>query len=80
MTHSTAAPFEIAIDIQGKRKNLTVTTEETTDGAPYYVCLDQNENLAEIRKESQGEWAQLWGDLDEKSIQAIGKAIDARQL
>lgn len=82
MTHFTAAPFEIEVRIHGEKKNLIVTTEETTDGAPYYNCLDkgEGENLAEVRKESDGRWVGLWGDLDEKSVQAIGEAIDAKPL
>jgi len=78
MTHSAEAPFEIEVSIHSEKRRLTVKTEETTDGAPYYICSDGEDHVAEVRKETNGQWVQLWGDVDEESIEAIGEAIDAQ--
>lgn len=80
MTHTTEPPFDIRAKINGVEQQLTVNTEETTDGAPYFVCLQNEEQITELRKESNGKWVQLWGNLDTLSILAIGKAIDSQSI
>jgi len=79
MTHTTEPPFDITAKVNGQEQRMTVKTEETTDGAPYFVCLQDDEQITELRKESDGRWVQLWGDLDTLSVLAIGKAIDCRE-
>jgi hypothetical protein len=78
MVQTDESSFEINIHIAGSSRRLTVSPQETTDGAPYYVCLENQNQIAEVRKESNGDWVQLWGDLDEQSITAIGQAIDKK--
>ncbi|GAA4806691.1 hypothetical protein GCM10023231_39850 [Olivibacter ginsenosidimutans] len=80
MAHTTEPPFIIRAKINGVEQQLTVKTEETTDGVPYFICLQDQEQLTELRKESNGKWVQLWGNLDTLSILAIGKAIDCQPL
>lgn len=80
MTNTTDNSFEIVVNIAEKQKRLNIIPQETTDGAPYYICRENEQHLSEIRKESNGNWVQLWGDLEEQSIQAIGQAIDEKSM
>lgn len=72
--------FDIEANIQGTKKTLRVKQQETTDGAPYYTCFYDDQQLAEIRKESNNQWVTLWGELDESSLASIGKAIEQKEL
>ncbi|WP_134089119.1 hypothetical protein [Olivibacter sp. XZL3] len=80
MENAAEISFEINAEIGGTAKTLRVEQQETSDGAPYYVCFDNDQHIAEIRKESNDHWVQLWGELDEPSISAIGKAIEQKEL
>lgn len=80
MTHTADTSFEITVDIAKKQRKLNIIPQETTDGAPYYICREHEQHLSEIRKESNGNWVQLWGDLEEQNIQAIGQAIDEKSM
>jgi len=80
MTNTADTPFEIEVVVQGILKRLTVYPQETTDGAPYYVCRENQDEVAELRKETSQNWVQLWGELDHASITAIGDAIDKKQV
>lgn len=76
MVHTDETSFEINVSITGNSRRLIVSPRETTDGAPYYVCLENQQQIAEVRRESNGTWVQLWGNLDEQSVKVIGKAIE----
>ncbi len=70
--------FYIIADIDGKEKHIKVLQLETTDGVPYYSCHIGETELAQLRNETYGTWEQLWGDLDDKTIQNIGSKIDEK--
>jgi len=73
---NTPAPdFYIRVSINGDEKDIRVKTLETTDGIPYYACFIGEEEITQLRKEIYGKWEQLWGDLDSKTIAAIGARI-----
>lgn len=70
--------FEISIILDGSKKTIRIKPEETTDGAEYFKCIQGNRNITQIRQEKDGSWEQIWGDLDNSIVQAIGEAINAR--
>lgn len=67
--------FEIQVDLNGKAQTLTVSPDETSDGAAYFKCKISGKDITQVREEPGGEWEQIWGDLDAEAIQQIGKAI-----
>jgi hypothetical protein len=69
--------FEITITLNGSQEKICVKPEETTDGAEYFKCNQADKNITQIRQEKDGSWEQIWGALDNASIQAIGAAINA---
>jgi demethoxyubiquinone hydroxylase (CLK1/Coq7/Cat5 family) len=71
--------FEVYAELGGKKQQLQIKLTETTDGVPYYICLHGDEEIAQIREED-GDWKQLWGDLNDAELQHIGKAIADRSL
>lgn len=72
----TTEHFEIEAAIGDKRQKIQVDMAETTDGVPYYKCSTSGKELTQIRKEDQ-RWTQIWGELPEAEVTAIGKLIDA---
>ncbi|QNL52629.1 hypothetical protein H8S90_21440 [Olivibacter sp. SDN3] len=68
--------FEIEAIINGIPQKVTVKTEETTDGVPYYVCSIAGEQVSEIRNDIDDTWLQLWGNLDKQSVKSIGEEIE----
>lgn len=70
--------FYIIADIDGTEKHIKVAQLETTDGVPYYACYTGNTELTQIRNETYGKWEQLWGNLDDKTVQNIGSKIDEK--
>jgi len=71
--------FEIQVNIDGTEKTVLVKPEETSDGVVYYNCMFEGKQLSEIREDVKGEWEQLWGNLTPAKVNAIGKAINAKQ-
>ena len=69
--------FEININLGGTDQTIHVSPEETTDGVEYFKCSLAGKNITQIRKEEDGTWEQIWGELDTKTVDAIGKAITA---
>lgn len=69
--------FEINITLNGSKQTINVKPEETTDGAEYFKCSQSSKNITQIRQEKDKGWEQIWGDLDNGTIQDIGKAINA---
>ncbi|WEK20526.1 MAG: hypothetical protein P0Y49_05165 [Candidatus Pedobacter colombiensis] len=70
--------FEIEVNLNGKPTTIQVKTEETTDGAEYFTCMHSGKSLTEIRKEKDGSWEQIWGDLDQQTVNMIGSAISSK--
>lgn len=67
--------FELNIILDGSKQTISIKPEETTDGAEYFKCRHADKNITQIRQEKDGSWEQIWGELDNVSIQSIGKAI-----
>jgi len=75
---STHQDFYIIAQIDGQEKHLHVKELETSDGAPYYACHVGDTEITQIRNETYGKWEQLWGDLDEQTVQKIGAQIEEK--
>lgn len=67
--------FEIQVSLSGKDTAIRVKPDETSDGAPYFICDVSGNTITQLREETEGGWEQLWGELDEQEIATIGKAI-----
>ncbi len=67
--------FEISLVLKGVKEKVSVTPEETSDGATYYNCKLHKEQLTQIRETTTGEWEQIWGKLDPATVNLIGKTI-----
>ncbi|MCF3111732.1 hypothetical protein LL912_23290 [Niabella sp. CC-SYL272] len=68
--------FAIEVTIDGKRTQIQVTPAETTDGVTYYKCMAEGDEITQIRND-EGMWKQIWGDLSEEEVRAIGAVIDS---
>ncbi|WP_300597273.1 hypothetical protein [Niabella sp.] len=69
-------PFSIEATIDGKRTQIQVTPAETTDGVTFYKCTAGSEEITQIRND-EGFWKQIWGDLSDEEVKAIGAVIDS---
>ena len=67
--------FYIIATINEQEKHIKVVQLETTDGVPYYACFIGESEITQLRKETYGKWEQLWGNLDNNTIQFIGSQI-----
>lgn len=76
----TNSNFTIDIAINGKQRSIDVHPQETSDGAPYYSCQLDGENITELRRDADQKWLQLWGELDQDTYTKIGHAIAAQEL
>jgi hypothetical protein len=74
-TELQSQDFDIEVNLNGKPSTLQVKVEETTDGVAYYECIHSGKSLTQIRKEEDGNWEQIWGDLDQPTVNLIGSAI-----
>jgi len=71
--------FEVVLDDgQFAGTALIIRPEETTDGIPIYYCYADGTAVSELRRETSGKWAQLWGDLSAGTVQRLGAAIESR--
>lgn len=68
--------FAIEVTIDGKRTQLQVTPAETTDGVTFYKCRAGDDEITQIRND-EGIWKQIWGDLSDEEVKAIGAVIDS---
>ena len=75
---SSEISFNITAKIDGQEKEIKVTQLETTDGVPYYACHVENSEITQLRNETYGKWEQLWGDLDDKTLQHLGQQIEEK--
>lgn len=67
--------FELRVQLQGKAKTLQIQPDETSDGVEYFICSEGDQKLTQIRLNEDGEWEQLWGELSQQDIDAIGQGI-----
>ena len=67
--------FKIEVSLNGQQRNLHVKPDETSDGIEYFIVFDDENELTQIRLESEGKWEQLWGELSEEDVNTIGEAI-----
>lgn len=79
-TELHAQGFEIDVDLNGAAQTIQVVPEETTDGVAYFNCSLSGKNITQIRKEKDGGWEQIWGDLDPQAVTKIGNAISNKTL
>ncbi|WP_157558239.1 hypothetical protein [Niabella aurantiaca] len=70
--------FSIEATIGGKRTQIQVTPAETTDGVAFYKCTAGSDEITQIRND-EGFWKQVWGDLSDEEVKAIGAVIDSYQ-
>ncbi|MBE9601844.1 hypothetical protein [Pedobacter sp. MC2016-24] len=68
--------FEISAKINGTEQQVTVNPDETTDGAEFFNCIVDEEKITQIRANEHNKWEQMWGELDQQSIDEIGAAIN----
>lgn len=71
--------FDIAVEIDGASKTIRVKPEETSDGVPYYSCYTDEAQITQIRLDEEGNWEQMWGELEQADINAIGKVIKEKE-
>lgn len=67
--------FKIEVSFKGQQRSLHVKPDETSDGIEYFIVFDDENELTQIRLESEGKWEQLWGELSEEDVNTIGEAI-----
>ena len=67
--------FEIEANLNGINEHISIKPDETSDGAVYYNCLLNEEQLTQIRLNEDDKWEQIWGDLDQHDVDIIGAAI-----
>lgn len=66
--------FAVQVSINASQKEVLVKSEETSDGAPYYVGFVNGEEITQLREEETG-WKQIWGNLSDSDIISLGNAI-----
>ena len=68
--------FNISINLDGESKTISVNPAETSDGVEYYNCLVGSKQITQIRLNENQNWEQLWGDLSDEEVNAIGESIE----
>lgn len=68
--------FDIRVNINGTEETLTVSPDETTDGIEFFNCLLKDKKITQMRSDESGKWEQMWGELDQDTINQIGAAIN----
>ncbi|MDB5020071.1 MAG: hypothetical protein JWQ28_1198, partial [Pedobacter sp.] len=61
--------------INGQQESMVVKPQETSDGVEYFLCTVGDKQITQVRKEQADTWEQMWGDLDDEDVNAIGKEI-----
>jgi hypothetical protein len=67
--------FTIEVSINGAQETIVAKPQETSDGVEYFECFKGDEQVTQVRKDSGEKWEQMWGELNEEDVDAIGKAI-----
>lgn len=71
--------FDIVVNLGGTSKTVKVKPAETSDGVPYYSCYAGDAQITQVRLDEDGNWEQLWGELPQEDIEAIGELIRQKQ-
>jgi hypothetical protein len=71
--------FDIEANLDGGSKTIRVQPDETSDGVEYFICSTGDQQITQIRLDEDGNWEQLWGDLSQKDIDAIGERIKEKE-
>lgn len=71
--------FDITVDLDGGSKTISVQPDETSDGVEYFICKEGDQQITQVRLDEDGNWEQLWGDLQQEEIDAIGEVIKQQQ-
>lgn len=72
--------FDITVNVNGESKNITVQPDETSDGVEYFICKDGDQQITQLRLDEEGNWEQLWGELGQEDVDAIGEVIKQQEL
>jgi hypothetical protein len=72
--------FDIVVNLDGTEKSLRIKPEETSDGVPYYGCYDGDSQVTQIRRDEDNNWDQMWGDLEQEEVEAIGQMITEKEM
>ncbi|MCH5599412.1 hypothetical protein [Niabella ginsengisoli] len=79
MEHNNGREFSVQAVVNGQSQEVLVLTSETTDGVTFYNCRIHGNEITQIRKDDQ-EWKQIWGQIPEEDVKAIGEAIEGSLL
>lgn len=71
--------FDIEANLDGGSKTIRVQPDETSDGVEYFICSTGDQQITQIRLDEDGNWEQLWGDLSQEDIDAIGERIKEKE-
>lgn len=67
--------FSVQARVEGQMQEVLVLTSETTDGITFYNCRIHGNEITQIRKDEQM-WKQIWGNISQEDVNAIGEAIE----
>jgi len=67
--------FEVTANIDGADKTISVKPDETSDGVEYFICSEAGQKITQIRLDEDNQWEQMWGELSQDAVDAIGEAI-----
>ncbi|GAB3421624.1 hypothetical protein [Niabella aquatica] len=79
MEDNNGREFSVQARVNGQMQEVWVLTSETTDGITFYNCRVNGNKITQIRKDEQI-WKQIWGDISEEDVKAIGEAIEGSIL
>jgi len=71
--------FDIVVELDGTSKTVKVQPDETSDGVPFYKCYSGEDLLTQIRLDEDNKWEQMWGELKQEDIDAIGEVIAEKE-
>mgnify|MGYP006871067728 CR=1 FL=1 len=71
--------FSVQARVEGQMQEVLVLTSETTDGITFYNCRIHGNEITQIRKDEQM-WKQIWGNISQEDVNAIGEAIEGSVL
>ena len=67
--------FDITVQLAAESRTIHVQPDETSDGVEYFICFADQTKLTQIRLDQDGQWEQLWGELNQQDINIIGQGI-----
>ncbi|MGC4235842.1 MAG: hypothetical protein QM594_22920 [Niabella sp.] len=79
MENNDGRAFSVQARVNGQMQEVFVLTSETTDGVTFYNCRVNENEITQIRKDEQV-WKQIWGNISQEDVNAIGEAIEGSVL